>query len=720
MIPMPVIVSTSPSPSSMPSPTPTGRSWAWAVLAVACGLAGLAWWVLPSSPTPPPADATVTELIPGTVATMDSAPFAFSPGWHVTADGADPPEPADPWQTPAGSLHFVYTGSELALQLAVGDYWGYLYVTVDGRPANGLAAIRGNLNSRGEQAGYRTLYAPETQTDSGPTPQWVVVHTATTPGPHRVAVEVWRGWGQTPLTAVAIDSLPVSRPRWPAAAFWIAGGWAAVAAWRGLRSAPTRPERNTPPAFLTPLLRPLARPRLRWAAAGSAVMLLAAAIALGLWWLALPGLALLGYAATAQPSLWVGALLLALPFYFSQTLPLLPGRATNLVEIGLLGGLGVVGLHRLWIAPPPPDRGLSPVIQRWAQRLGWVLAALVSWALVAAGAAEHLAPALREWRTVFLAGGLFALLLHWVLGLGTQNDRHLLVAAWPAGATVVAVIGLAQFASGVSLIEAEGVQRIRAFYGSPNNLALYLERTLMVTLALALLTSGRLRWITFAAAAIQGAALLLTFSKGSLLLGLPAGLLVLWLGGWWVLRARGASRRPLWWIAAAVGVGVILLLPFLGTDRFRGLLDFSQGTGRLRLLLWRSAWQMALDHPWLGVGPDNFLYALRSVYLLPDGWQEPNLNHPHNWPLDWWTRLGLPGLVLGTAFFVNGCALVWMRLTGAAAASRTDAALWLGLLAASAAGLVHGLIDLSYATPDLMLVWVLIFFLAASAPQDPP
>jgi putative inorganic carbon (HCO3(-)) transporter len=56
--------------------------------------------------------------------------------------------------------------------------------------------------------------------------------------------------------------------------------------------------------------------------------------------------------------------------------------------------------------------------------------------------------------------------------------------------------------------------------------------------------------------------------------------------------------------------------------------------------LWRSAWQIALDHPLMGVGLDQFFYHYRSNYLLPAAWQEPNLNHPHNVLLDWWTRLG--------------------------------------------------------------------------------
>ena len=73
-------------------------------------------------------------------------------------------------------------------------------------------------------------------------------------------------------------------------------------------------------------------------------------------------------------------------------------------------------------------------------------------------------------------------------------------------------------------------------------------------------------------------------------------------------------------------------------ERFRGLLDPSSATSFMRINLWRSSWQMALDHWLLGVGPDNFLYTYRSNYLLPAAWKEPNLNHPHNFLLDWWRR----------------------------------------------------------------------------------
>src|SRR5690606_19690047 len=110
---------------------------------------------------------------------------------------ADPSEPADAWVQPSGVVSFTYTGGDLLLQLAQGDYWGYLYVTVDGVPANQMPRISGNPNQLGAPAGYRTFYAPELQGDDGPTPQWVLVHhAAAADQAHEVRVEVWRSWGQ--------------------------------------------------------------------------------------------------------------------------------------------------------------------------------------------------------------------------------------------------------------------------------------------------------------------------------------------------------------------------------------------------------------------------------------------------------------------------------------------------------------------------------------------
>ena len=73
------------------------------LLLIACllaltGIAWLAWARLAAPTTQAPQVGHVEALTPGVAATMDSLPFTYSPGWQVTALGADPPEPQGPWK----------------------------------------------------------------------------------------------------------------------------------------------------------------------------------------------------------------------------------------------------------------------------------------------------------------------------------------------------------------------------------------------------------------------------------------------------------------------------------------------------------------------------------------------------------------------------------------------------------------------------------------------
>lgn len=56
----------------------------------------------------------------------------------------------------------------------------------------------------------------------------------------------------------------------------------------------------------------------------------------------------------------------------------------------------------------------------------------------------------------------------------------------------------------------------------------------------------------------------------------------------------------------------------------------------------RGAWAMIADHPWLGVGPDNFghYYLQYKMARAPE-----QIDHPHCWPLWAWASMGLAGLV---------------------------------------------------------------------------
>ncbi|MBI5303478.1 MAG: O-antigen ligase family protein [Chloroflexi bacterium] len=267
--------------------------------------------------------------------------------------------------------------------------------------------------------------------------------------------------------------------------------------------------------------------------------------------------------------------------------------------------------------------------------------------------------------------------------------------AFILSALAVSLIGLYQFLFTNYVIVGEGVRRILAVYGSPNNLALYLDRALPLVLALAWFADDPRRRIAYALAAIPiGACLFLTFSRGAWLIGLPAGLLVI---------GMLSGRRARLVLIALLVVAVLALIPFSQTERAQSLFQLGTGTGFFRVSVWQSGWAMILDHPILGVGLDNFLYAYPK-YISADAWREPNLSHPHNVVLDFWARMGIPGLIaLGWMvfeFFKKGIGEL-REIKGNARA------LVIGLIASMSAALAHGLIDAAYFYVDLAFVWML-------------
>jgi O-antigen ligase len=300
---------------------------------------------------------------------------------------------------------------------------------------------------------------------------------------------------------------------------------------------------------------------------------------------------------------------------------------------------------------------------------------------------------LREFRVIVLDPVLLYFLLR-QLRLDKRQLMHLVDALVLAGVSV-SFIGLWQYLGHGDVIVTEGVRRVRAVYASPNNLSLLLDR--IIPLTLAVLVAGRgLRRRAYGLAMLPlMICLFLTFSRGGWLLGLPAAVLTVGL-----LRGRRATL-------VALGVIVVcglLLLPLAGTQRLSSLFDMEQGTTLRRVELWTAAVAMIRDHPLTGVGLDNFLYQYPN-YMLSEAWQEPFLSHPHNIVLDYWTRLGVGGVVLliwlVAAFSRLAWRLYWCLPDG------NERAIILGWMACMAAILAHGLIDNSYFLVDLAFIFFL-------------
>jgi O-antigen ligase len=144
-------------------------------------------------------------------------------------------------------------------------------------------------------------------------------------------------------------------------------------------------------------------------------------------------------------------------------------------------------------------------------------------------------------------------------------------------------------------------------------------------------------------------------------------------------------------------------------ERVLSHLDLNaESTSGVRVVLWRSALEMLRDHPFFGVGLDNFVYhynpARGGDYMDPSAWREPDLSHPHNLLLDWWLSLGVVGALLLARIVVVGVRLAreaWHETVG----DPIGRALAAGVIGALAATVVHGAIDNSFFLPDLAALW---------------
>ena len=385
-------------------------------------------------------------------------------------------------------------------------------------------------------------------------------------------------------------------------------------------------------------------------------------------------------------------------------------------------------------ACPVLDTGReSTAFHRWlSSQSVWLWLPLL---VIAAGVAATLAAdfprvAWRDLRTVIVEPALLFLVLLSVMR--DRADAQRLGVALVLGAVVSAVVALALIPTGAVVTDA-GPPRLRGLFGSPNNLALILERALPVTVGLALAAASRprVRAAAWTAAALVLAVLVLTFSRGAwigALAGLAVALTPIWRrsairhsreGGNPVpVLQRLRAAAPLL-AASLLAAALLAAIVTTGGDNLARLLRPSDAATAARPLLWDSAWRMIADNPVLGIGPDNFLYHYPD-YIRPEAWAEPNISHAHNIALDTWLTLGIPGLVV-----LVGVLAAYARTWRAALrrSTRGSRAFVYGLGGAMLATLVHGIVDSSLYLPELAATfWVVVaatVMLAASPGVSP-
>jgi len=633
---------------------------------------------------------SASVLHPG-VHAPDHPGLNYQGNWRVTPDAADIGQSGD-------VLEFDFSGTKLDLDIQRGDYWAYLNVTIDGQPANALPSGTATQSTL-------ILHDPLNERER------VTLASGLQATQHSARIVAEGGWGQWAIRGIIVSHEVQTWPAWLLPLLAVLFLATLVSGTRfALRDSALLEAIEALVGRVSSRFRDLPE---FWQIA--AVFIPALLLFFSPWLvLDLLSLLVLGILLVMRLDLALPLIAFSLPFFVRPKH--LMGLEFSLTEIVTLLALVAALLHVLarWVQSRQESERFHSAPAREAFRemagsvssLDWAVLSLVIVSAMSIAVAGNRGVAQREFRVVILEASLFYLLVSRTLRTG--NDS---VSVWPTvdalslGATVVSLVGLWQLVSGQGRIDVEGVWRVRAFYGSPNNLGLYLDRVLpLLAAVVAFGRSRHRRWIYGLMAGIVGTACFFTFSKGALLLGLPAAALFLGIAGS-IRASRDRRWRPLLLAGAVLLTCAVAIVPLFTTERFSSLFDFQQGTSFFRLQLWRGALNMALDHPILGVGLDNFLYEYRTHYVLPAAWEELSLSHPHNIVLDFWTRLGVLGLASGlwlfSAAFPSGWRAWWSEL------DLDRQALLLGLLASLVATVAHGLIDNSIFLVDLAYVFML-------------
>ncbi|MDX9893768.1 MAG: O-antigen ligase family protein [Patescibacteria group bacterium] len=325
----------------------------------------------------------------------------------------------------------------------------------------------------------------------------------------------------------------------------------------------------------------------------------------------------------------------------------------------------------------------------------WPIILIIASAIIALLLSPDLRTGAGLWKAYFIEPIMFFMVVADVIK--SHKDKKYVL--WALGLSMLAISLLAiyQKFSAFGIFEASWIaqanRRVTAIFSSPNAIGLYFGPIIAIYLS----------WFIWGEKKITGTvgkllvlipailAVLFTVSQGTWL-GLATALVFLAFFGW--------DKK--WTTIIVMGLVIISLAIPISREKILPLLTLQDASGQNRLILIKTSWQGLTSNA------QNFVLGLGILGFdqLQDQTRDPlkleDLLYPHNIILNFWSELGLLGLIgfswLIIKFFFKGFKdhyqPRWLRL---------------GLMAAMITILIHGLVDVPYFKNDLaVLFWLII------------
>ncbi len=307
--------------------------------------------------------------------------------------------------------------------------------------------------------------------------------------------------------------------------------------------------------------------------------------------------------------------------------------------------------------------------------------------------AQDLSSAAGVWKAYFIEPILLFLIVRYELSRSsiTADD---LFKALGLTALVLSVVAIVQWITGAGIpIPWDIERRVTSIFDYPNALGLFLGPVVIIAITQirrpsSPLTSKLGKWFWLSVTLLSSIAILLAQSEAAIVAVLAT-----------VAVAGLLKRKTFYTTAVVISVAILFVL----ISPWRGLvmdkLTLQDYSGGVRLTGWSETIDLLQDKWLLGTGLSGYPAALAPYH------QAKHLElfqYPHNIVLNFWTELGLLGLVAIVL-------LVWTVLSSFnhLSFSLSDTR-WVALLALMEI-LIHGLVDVPYFKNDLsILTWLLV------------
>lgn len=360
-------------------------------------------------------------------------------------------------------------------------------------------------------------------------------------------------------------------------------------------------------------------------------------------------------------------------------------------------------------------------------------------ALVSAGVSGFSSGSLGIFKAYFFEPILLFILILNVFK--TRRDCLKIIGALLVSAALISLFAIYQKITGQFISNSfwanEATRRVVSVFGYPNAVGLYLAPLIMIFIGWFLYLpktvelNGAFKKIVIIATIIFSLlAIYFAHSRGALI-GLAAALLV------FILMAERKKRKGI-----LITLGIVVLLIFVvptSRNYLNEKLQFNDLSSEIRRQQWKETIAMLINGKIIsGAGLDNYQAAVKpyhqeglffnsdnlpnfseqlkgSEVLRAKYWQPVEIYmYPHNIFLNFWSEIGLFGLILFVWIIVK---YFFISLKLAIIYSREDKKeryLMIGLLCSMVVILVHGLVDVPYFKNDLAVMFFIFLALLGS------